>query len=109
MPSRAGPAGLLCVVVGAGLLVGSSAALAGQTLRFTVTQASWQRETLESQRRANRAEAEEHEVLFCIESWTTTTAENGVEITMVRGIRREESGRKHRISSPSRLRLAAKL
>jgi hypothetical protein len=64
-----------------------------QGLPFTVTIVDWSRESLDRQRRAFQSEASEHETLFCVESWTKSAADNGVERIVITSVRREESGR----------------
>jgi hypothetical protein len=69
----------------------------GQELPFVVTIVDWDRSTVERQRRAYRSEATDHEVLFCIESWTRTAVGNGIERIVITGVRRAHAGRKHHI------------
>jgi len=91
-----GPTRAACVVV-ALLTVAVPGPVAGQELPFAVTIIDWNPETRERQRRAFRSEAEEHEVLFCVESWTTTPLGNGMERVVVTAVRREHAGERTRI------------
>lgn len=89
--------GALCLAV---LTSGGSLAVAeAQGLPFAVTIIDWQRDTRETQRRAYRSEAEDHEVLFCVESWSTTRLDNGSERITIHSVRREKSGRRDRITN----------
>ena len=70
----------------------------GQGLPFIISIIDWQRETLERQRREYRSAAEQHEVLFCVESWTKSSQSNGVERIAITSIRRERADRQNRIA-----------
>ena len=94
-PSRRAPAGV-CVTAALALAVLTGPAQ-GQELPFVVTIVDWERDALERQRRAYRSEASDHEVLFCIESWTRSAVGNGVERIVITRVRRERAGRKHHI------------
>jgi len=81
------------------MLAGAPAPVHGQGLPFPVTIVDWDRATLERQRRAFRAEAEEREVLFCVESWTRIAAADGTNRVVITGVRRARSGAKRRIDN----------
>ena len=70
---------------------------AAQELPFAVTIVDWDRATLDRQQRAFRSEAAQHEVLFCVESWTRAQVGNGIERIVITGVRRERAGRKSHI------------
>lgn len=68
-----------------------------QELPFTVSIVDWNRESLERQRRAYRSDIGEGEVLYCVESWTKSVADNGIERIVITSVRRAVTGRDHRI------------
>jgi hypothetical protein len=84
-------------VVAVLLFVGTPCPGAGQELPYPVTIVDWDRAALDRQRRAFRSEAEEHEVLFCVESWTKASLVDGIERVVITRVRRERAGHKNYI------------
>lgn len=72
--------------------------VAGQQLPFAVPMFDWERKALDKQRQAYRSEASQYEVLFCVESWTTDEATNGVQRMVITRVRRAAGGGKHNIA-----------
>jgi hypothetical protein len=69
----------------------------GQQLPFSVTVIDWTPEALASQRRAYRAEARRHEVLFCVDKWRLEAAGEGSQRIVIERTRREVSGEQREI------------
>lgn len=90
------PTQAVCVAI-ALLTAGVTGSAGAQDLPFPITVVDWEPNTRERQRRAFRSEADEHEVLYCVESWTTTPLGNGLERVVITSVRRERAGEKHRI------------
>jgi hypothetical protein len=68
-----------------------------QELPFAVAIVDWRPEIKEKQRRAYRSDIGEGEVLYCVESWTKSRADNGLERIVINSVRRAQSGRDHHI------------
>ena len=68
-----------------------------QQLPFTVTIVDWRRDALILQARAYHSGATDGEVLFCIESWRTTPAADGIERIVIERVRRARKGKKREI------------
>ena len=91
---------ILRLVLHACLQVAAFCAANGQQtsqLPFVVTWIDWSDFAREQQRSAYRAEAREHEVLFCVESWYIEPAKSGYRRLVITRTRRLESGEKHRV------------
>jgi len=71
-------------------------------LPFVVTWVDWSDHAREEQRRAYRAEARQHEVLFCVESWYIEPASSGYRRLVITSARRLEGGEKHRVPDVGR-------
>lgn len=70
---------------------------AGQELPFNVQQIGWTPRPLEMLKKAYSA-ARESEVLYCVESWTTHPASNGVQEITITAVRRAYEGSKHALA-----------
>lgn len=68
-----------------------------QQLPFAVVIVDVDRETSERQRLTYRSEGSDHELLFCVESWSTGETEKGVQHLTITRVRREREGRPHHI------------
>ena len=77
--------------------LGPSVVAAQQQLPFTVPIVDWQPEAMQRQKRLYRAIPSGHEVLFCVEKWTTEGPKDGVERIRITGTRKEDTGDRHNI------------
>lgn len=66
-------------------------------LPFTVSIVDWQPEALQRQRRLYRAVPPGHEVLFCVEGWTTQGPRDGFQRIIISKTRKEDTGDRHNI------------
>ncbi|HEX6316187.1 MAG TPA: hypothetical protein VFZ73_15055 [Gemmatimonadaceae bacterium] len=66
-------------------------------LPFTVSIVDWHPEALKRQRRLYRAVPPGHEVLFCVESWTTEGPKDGFQRIIISRTRKEDTGDRHQI------------
>jgi hypothetical protein len=69
----------------------------GQQLPFTVTVVDWSPDALARQRRAYRAEAWRHEVLYCVDKWRREKTGEGYERVVIERTRREVGGQRREI------------
>src|SRR5688572_21101959 len=83
--------GVLSVVLLCAWHLGPSV-VAAQQLPFTVTIVDWQPEAMQRQKRLYRAIPSGHEVLFCVEKWTTEGPRDGLERIRITGTRKEATG-----------------
>jgi len=71
---------------------------AGQELPFRVTIFDWDTIAFKRQREAYRVEAHQHEVLFCVEAWTTDSTVD-IQRVIVTRVRRAISGGQHYVAT----------
>ena len=85
---------VVAALIGAGILMPKHAPA---QLPFLVTWVDWSDSALAFQREAYRAEAGQHEVLFCIVKWRFEPPTDGYRRVVIERTRREASGERHRI------------
>src|SRR5215831_8756381 len=89
-------------VAGGALILWAALPTGAQSLPFTVVLIGWDPRPLEVQQRAYRAEAQDHEVLYCVESWTVNHRDDVTDIVMIHAAHRETADRKHGIADVGR-------
>jgi hypothetical protein len=80
------------------LLASLPAAAAGQEQPFRVTIFDWDSIAFKMQRDMYRAEARQHEVLFCVEAWNTDSTAD-IQRVIVTRVRRAGDGGQHYIAA----------
>ena len=66
---------------------------------FRVTIFDWDSIAFKQQREAYRAEARQHEVLFCVEAWAITDSTDGMQRVIVTRVRRAIGGGQHYVAA----------